>query len=237
MHIRIRSQKSDSSGRTCTCCATGACSVSPALQLRPTNANVPYKSLLNTLVSKLDQDESLFETSNRFAQTPKDLIADHRLTPLDKLIHSVLALEIRGRSAVSISNQMIADIAGIRRQNVIRCLVKLQKTGWISKLPTAPRQTNAYKLNHVCFGGNEGTATPAAPVKSERIASCQKCHRPCRRVGRSGHCRGCASDVELERQIRGIRATCPDVTPEEIAAKLNLHRLTARVRRVLSKVA
>jgi hypothetical protein len=85
--------------------------------------------------------------------------------------------------------------------------------------------------------GETGSHKPAVAS----LVNCAKCHKACKRVMRTGWCRSCNRDVDLKAAVDRIRITAPNITDTDLARRLmddhNLSRMTARLRRVMRKVA
>jgi len=163
------------------------------------------------------------EVSRLFGRISLISIVDSRIA--DKA-HRVFALiaACSWRVPCVLAYEEIAFAVNSSRVQVIRHVGALEGLGYIA-VTRARNQRNAYSVPGM---------TPQSPSPS---VECPSCHKPCRRLGKAGVCRGCAASVELERQVRQAREFLGDsATDEEIAAHLHIQKITPRITRVLRKL-
>lgn len=163
------------------------------------------------------------------------------LSPIGKLVFQAFASNAMGTNRpVSMSDGDIAKRCGVSRPSVIGAIERLLALGLIEKVGPPRKQIQAYRICHQLF------ASPAGVSESEETpaiwkAGCLKCHREVRRLTRAGYCRGCHKDEEMLAKVRQVQYTHPGIEAEEIAVILKdqhqLHRMTARVRRILRQSA
>ena len=163
------------------------------------------------------------EVSRLFGRISLISIVDSRIG--DKA-HRVFALiaACSWRVPCALAYDEIAFAVNSSRVQVIRHVGALEGLGYIA-VTRARNRRNEYSVPGM---------TPQSPSQS---VECPSCHKPCRRLGKAGVCRGCAASAELERQVRQAREFLGDsATDEEIAAHLHIQKITPRITRVLRKL-
>jgi DNA-binding transcriptional ArsR family regulator len=187
-------------------------------------------------------------TLREFGKAPADVnaIPSKVLSPTAKLVFYALAAKACGTDRkVWMSDGAIALRCGVSRPSVVAGLRQLLELGLVERVGLPVNQIQAYRICHPMFGaaGSRDSGASDSPKKASEasIIWCAKCRRPCKRLTRAAHCRGCSADIELTRQIREVWAENPGISAEELANKIKdraqLKRLTARVRRVLQEAA
>jgi hypothetical protein len=90
-----------------------------------------------------------------FAQTPIALMEDHRCSPADKLVWSVMSSFSDDHGLCYPSVCTISKQAGISMSTVRRSLQTLQRTRWISRLHLTALRTTLYRLSGYVLGQND----------------------------------------------------------------------------------
>jgi helix-turn-helix protein len=107
-----------------------------------------------------------------FAAVPHNLVADPRLTPLDKTLAALIIKFARGKSDAWPSNRRLAAELGRSPRTVQLALGRLQATGWLriepGRNPTGRRLVLAWRCANFCAPGAQGIAPlPAQSVAPE----------------------------------------------------------------------
>lgn len=188
-----------------------------------------------------------------FARVPASVLLDAELSAGAKAAHAAMALPIeKGQSTVKIGMRLLGRLTeGRGKTTALRWIAELERRGHIMRQKGASGARNTYSLSSPVFatrskGSRQGVDTTLENVAEDestlrqpvQIQHCSECRRPVKQLGKTGWCRTCVHDANLVRDWMAAKADLgPNATEEEIAHRLHLEKITARMRKILRRAA
>lgn len=131
------------------------------------------------------------------------------LTPAAKVVLGGIAIWGRGAEDVALSHGFLAGQCGLRRSTVAGALDALEDAGLIQKYGAMQDQVQPYRVLFApMVRTKRGVAESAAPVVRKQeghvMVACLKCRKQCRPSAKTGWCRKCTKDSEMDARIRRI---------------------------------
>jgi len=183
---------------------------------------------------------------NWWGKAAMQVALDPKVSDKAYRVFTVIAAYAEGNIS-TVGQRRLASLMGKTQSYISKRVRELRRSGWLATKAVASGQRTIYVLLSTAYGPaaraslkapGESTS-PEPSARKEQVRSpqhCARCRRPVKRPGKSGWCRSCMEDSNLDSRIQAARAELgQDATPEQLAAHLKNARLALKIRRMLEK--
>lgn len=167
------------------------------------SANLPKTSLYQETLSEIIQVK---KGQDWFAMVPVEVMRGRNISPAEKIVWAAMAMHSMGSGQVCMSHQTIATASGLTRLLVLQSVRNLIKTGMIQPDGAPKCQVQPYRVLQMRSRASAAVqSVPTIGRRTERpFLECGRCHQLRRGLMKTGWCRSCNSDIDLDRRIRRI---------------------------------
>jgi DNA-binding MarR family transcriptional regulator len=208
--------------------------------------------MTESVLSETDSTMRNRFSPNWWGKAAMQVALDPKVSDKDYRVFTVLAAHAEGNIS-TVGQRRLASLIGKTQSYISKRVRELRRSGWLATKAVARGQRTIYVLLSAAYGpaaraslkapgeskapGKSTSPEPSAQKAQVRSPQhCAQCHRPVKRLGKSGWCRSCIEDSNLNSRIQAARAELgQDATPEQLAAHLKNARLALRIRRILER--